>query len=206
MTLDLLPVLLAAGVLQQAPADQACGPVRGFGDAIGWLICQAEAHSAALIAIGTIGLFIVGVLRLLRDEGGTEKRTNVADSQIAGLAKPVRRTLENSLDESWRLEDAPPARKRRARDLQRGFVEHESRVEDMLAEAAYASPEVADAVHRVADLFWDAAHGVNEMEAVDLSTHDAEVPEDVQQRFREAKVMTEKCVDELDALIEEAGS
>lgn len=205
--------VFAAVVFPQAPSESACEPIRSVGDVAGWLVCQADAHSSLLIAVGTIGLFLVGLvgvgirlLKLRRNGSGTDERTDAdgrpdrAAARIANLAFLVRRTLAKSLEEGWRLDDAPIHRRDRARELQVGFHEHEPRVEEMLTLAIDASAEVDNAVKRAADLFWDAAGGVNDMAAVNLDHHDAVPPDDTEQGYRESKSMTEDCVEILERL------
>jgi hypothetical protein len=96
----------------------------------------------------------------------------------------------------------------RAREIQRGFVEHEPRIEEMLEEANRASPETADAARRAALLFWNAADGVNDMAAFEPQ-HMGDSPADnVLDGYQEAKSSTEDCVEilrRLDAPVREAG-
>lgn len=198
----------------QESADASCAPVQATRDLPGWLICQADDHSGLIVAVATLGLFVVAVLRLRRNGNGADGRPDVdegpgrAAARIANLAFPVRRTLAKSLGEGWRLDDEFMYQRDRAREIQRGFVEHEPRVEDMLHEANRAPSETADAARRAARLFWDAADGVNDMAAFE-SQHMGDSPaDDVLDGYREAHSSTEDCVEmlrRLDAPVREAG-
>lgn len=200
-------LILAVVVLRQNAVESTCAPVRAVGDVPGWLLCQAEVHSGLLVAVGTIGLLVIGILNLRRDESGTDDRTEDADAQISNLAYPVRRTLAKSLDEGWELDEQVMDRRNRALELQRGFAEHERRVEEMLDEANRATPEVAEATRYAARLFWSAADGVNDMAAFEPQHLGDDPSDDLLRGYREAKSTTEDCVEilrRLDAPVREA--
>lgn len=182
--------------------------VRWFGGAAVWLLDHGILAGAAA---GTAAWIAWQAHR--RELDRIEERTEAADARIAGLAFVVRRTLENSLAISWMYDEGMDDHaQRRAQEIRRGFVEHEPRIEKMLAEAASASPDVASDVRKASRLFWRAADGVNVAADANLvdepgSEHPVfDVLEDVE--LGEARNAAEDCVEilrRLDAPVREAG-
>lgn len=191
----------------QVNDEPSCAPVQSVADVVGWLFCQADAHSSLLVAAATIVTAVIAGLAHSREKNRIDERTDAADARIAGLAFAVRRAMENSLDDSWRLDASPAERIDRAIQLHRGFIDNERRVERMLAEASRASPSVAEDAETAARLFWRASHGVGELASVELPTHDDVPPQDAEQDYRDAQETTEKCIEvlrRLDAPIRES--
>lgn len=196
MTLDFLLYFL----------DAALAAFYWLGDAIAWLgrngiLAGAAAAAAALIAWQAHR----------RELTRIEEREDAADARIAGLAYVVRRTLLKSLEDPWLPGDGQ-TRQVRAREIRGGFDEHEPRVEDMLAEAARASPEVAADVRYFSRLFWSAADDISDaadapLEAAVMYERYGDIaeyalPDDALNGFKQAKSTVGKCVGILGKLAE----
>lgn len=212
MTLDPLLFVLPAG----PSGDLLSGPwavLRWLGGAGTWLL-----DHGLLVALATAAAAYIALQANRREEARIEERREAADARIAGLAFLVRRTLEKTLEDRW-VDGASrdPRTRERAREVRPAFDEHEPRVERMLAEAAGASPEVAEAVRTASRLYWSAANGVNEaadavLETTEYDPRSGEATEgrfegDEEEALRQARETTVECVEilrRLDAPIREA--
>lgn len=128
------------------------GPVAPSG-ACGFL-CHVNAYSTVVVAFATVALFLVGWLSYRRERNRERERTTAVDSQIGALAYALRqRSFLLSGFIRGEFNAASPARLREGVRL----MEHgEDRLQEMLALAPNASPDVGSAVRASAIAFYSA--------------------------------------------------